>query len=57
MCNEALAIEIQNRIHELKSEQVLLRPFIASDQRLHEALEKAISELNWVLGRVHAEGE
>lgn len=57
MCNEVLALEIRGRIHELKSEQVLLRPFIASDQMLIEALEKAISELNWVLTKVEAEGE
>lgn len=57
MCNEALSLEIKGRIHELRSEQVQLRPFIASDQSLYEALEKAINELNWVLARLEAEGE
>lgn len=55
MCNEALALEIQGRIHELKSEQVRLRPFIASDQQLFDALEKAISELNWVLAKMESD--
>ncbi|NMA62215.1 MAG: hypothetical protein GX956_10065 [Firmicutes bacterium] len=57
MCNEALALEIRGRIHELKSEQVRLRPFIASDQELFDQLEKAISELNWVLTKMQSEGE
>lgn len=57
MCCESLALQIRGRINELKSEQILLRPFIASDQARWEALEKAISELNWVLERVVSEGE
>ena len=57
MCNEALALEIRGRIHELKAEQVRLRPFIASDQELFDQLEKAISELNWVLTKTQSEGE
>ncbi|HHY10601.1 MAG TPA: hypothetical protein GX528_08560 [Firmicutes bacterium] len=57
MRNEALADEIQDRILELKSEQVLLKPFIASDQSRWEALAKAIDELNWVLKRVESAEE
>jgi hypothetical protein len=57
MCNEVLALEIRGRIHELKSEQVRLKDFIQSDQVLFEALEKAISELNWVLTKMESEGE
>lgn len=55
MHNDSLALEIRGRIHELRSEQVRLRPFIASDQQLFEALEKAIFELNWVLDKMEAE--
>lgn len=52
MCLDNLALEITGRINELKSEQIMLRPFIASDQVRIDALEKAITELNWVLERV-----
>lgn len=57
MKKENLAKEIQARINELKSEQVGLKPFIASDQNLWETLERGIQELNWVLDRVVLEGE
>ncbi len=57
MSCENLAMQIQGRINELRSEQIMLRTFIASDQAIWEALEKAISELNWVLERVAAEEE
>ncbi|HHY15043.1 MAG TPA: hypothetical protein GX521_03095 [Firmicutes bacterium] len=57
MTCKSLAMQIRGRINELKSEQIMLRPFIASDQALWEALEKAISELNWVLERVVSEEE
>ncbi|NLJ74343.1 MAG: hypothetical protein GX331_05055 [Firmicutes bacterium] len=49
MVNTRIAVEIQTRINELKSEQVQLRTFIDSDVARREALEKAIEELNWVL--------
>lgn len=55
--NETLAIKIRGRINELRSEQILLRSFIESDQILWEALEKAITELNWVLKRVEEKEE
>lgn len=54
MSYEALAGDIQGRINELRSEQVLLKSFIASDQSRWEALAKAIDELNWVLKRVES---
>lgn len=44
--------QIQDRINELKSEQIGLRLFIESDQNLWDALEKAIKELNWVLTKL-----
>lgn len=48
--NQAVLIgRIRDRINVLKSEQIGLKLFIQSDQNRHEALEKAISELNWVL--------
>jgi len=48
--NQAVLIgRIRDRITVLKSEQIGLKLFIQSDQNRHEALEKAISELNWVL--------
>ncbi|MGI6652145.1 MAG: hypothetical protein ACOX4Y_10385 [Limnochordia bacterium] len=40
---------IRNRINILRSEQVGLKLFIQSDQCRHDALERAITELNWVL--------
>ena len=52
MKNRDLAIQVQDRINELKSDQVRLRPFIASDQCLWEGLEKAVQELNWVLEKL-----
>jgi hypothetical protein len=55
MGHKELAAQIRNRINELRSEQVMLRTFIASDQSRWEALEKAIGELNWVLQLVLAE--
>lgn len=55
MCSEALAIKIRDRINELKSEQIGLKTFIASDQQLFEVLDKAISELNWVLAKMESE--
>lgn len=56
MCNETITGQIRRRINELKSEQILLKPFIQSDQILWEALERAIVELNWVLNRMELEG-
>lgn len=52
MTNENLANQVQNRINELKSEQIGLKLFIQSDQVLWEALEKAINELKWVLEKI-----
>ena len=43
MGHKELAAQIRNRINELRSEQVMLRTFIASDQSRWEALEKALS--------------
>lgn len=57
MCCKSLALQIRGRINELKSEQIMLRPFIASDQARWEALERAIGELHWVLERVGSEEE
>lgn len=54
---QTLAREIQDRIHELKSEQIGLRSFIHSDQARWEALERAIAELTWVLNKLQTEGE
>ncbi|HHW72028.1 MAG TPA: hypothetical protein GX393_02220 [Firmicutes bacterium] len=54
---KTLADQVQARIYELKSEQVGLRPFIQSDQARWDALERAIAELNWVLGKLKAEEE
>lgn len=53
----AVAGLIRDRINILKSEQVGLKLFIHSDQSRHEALEKAISELNWVLEQLEEEEE
>lgn len=53
----ALAALIQDRINELKSEQIGLRSFIASDQCLWEGLEKAINELSWVLKKLKSKEE
>ena len=47
-----LAAYIQERINILKSEQVGLKLFIQSDQCRHEALQKAISELTWVVAKL-----
>lgn len=52
----SLTGQIRHRINVLKSEQIGLKSFIQSDQILYQALEKAISELNWVLERLE-EGE
>ena len=46
MGHKELAAQIRNRINELRSEQVMLRTFIASDQSRWEALDKTIGELN-----------
>lgn len=46
---ETVAGQVRDRINILKSEQVGLKTFIQSDQNLYEALEKAITELSWVL--------
>jgi hypothetical protein len=43
---------IRNRIHELKYEQVNLKPFIQSDQIRHEKLEHTIRELELIHKRV-----
>ena len=48
----AVAGLIRDRINILKSEQVGLKLFIHSDQSRYEALEKAVSELNWVLEKL-----
>lgn len=54
--NQAVLIgRIRDRINVLKSEQIGLKLFIQSDQNRHEALEKAISELNWVLETIEHE--
>ena len=50
-----IAEDIQDRINILKSEQVGLKLFIQSDQCRHEALQKAITELGWVLEKLEAE--
>ncbi|MCK9525176.1 MAG: hypothetical protein M0R49_04525 [Limnochordia bacterium] len=55
MNRTVIAGYIQDRINILKSEQVGLKLFIQSDQCRHEALQKAISELNWVLEKLEAE--
>lgn len=49
MSNETITGQVRDRINILKSEQVGLKTFIQSDQNLYEALEKAITELSWVL--------
>lgn len=38
---------ILNRINELKSQKVHLRPFISSDKQKIEELDAAIKELEW----------
>lgn len=54
--NQAVLIgRIRDRINVLKSEQIGLKLFIQSDHNRHEALEKAISELNWVLETIEHE--
>ncbi|HHT43705.1 MAG TPA: hypothetical protein GX014_09955 [Firmicutes bacterium] len=52
---ELLALQVRERINQLKTEQIGLRSFIQSDQALWEALEKAIQELTWVLNKLEAE--
>mgnify|MGYP000959969478 CR=1 FL=1 len=55
MDHKKLKTQIQDRINELKSEQIGLRLFIQSDQNLWDALERAINELYWVLGQLESE--
>ena len=55
MSQLAIVEHIKNRINVLKSEQVGLKLFIQSDQCLHDGLERAISELNWVLEKLEEE--
>ncbi|NMB20023.1 MAG: hypothetical protein GX979_04100 [Firmicutes bacterium] len=49
-----VATYIKDRINILKSEQVGLKLFIQSDQCRHEALQKAITEMTWILEKLEA---
>ena len=52
MLKQEILSLIRNRIHELKYEQVNLKPFIQSDQIKHEQLEHTIQELELVHDRI-----